>query len=152
MFSRSCSAAWWNKLQYLPLTAVAWQAGKHNQISADNSQQLRSELGEKLCKIFADGKESLLREPVIPLLQAIRWPRQFDRLEKFRLCEARKAINLALLWQTRFREGNVQSGTEDQKWCQHSWLYGVVSGCRSTSEGAINITNTKVHWRYLCGR
>ena len=98
--------------------------------------------GEKLCKIFADGKEAYCIEPGHTLYSGNTLTEDGSTVWKNLGSAKQKAINLALLY-GKPGSGKSLSGTEDQKWVATQLIvWEFVSGCRSTSEG-YKCTNTK---------
>lgn len=99
-------------------------------------------VGEELCKIFADGKETYCIEPGHTLYSGNTLTEDGSTVWKNLGSAKQKAINLALLY-GKPGSGKSLSGTEDQKWVATQLIvWEFVSGCRSTSEG-YKCTNTK---------
>ena len=98
--------------------------------------------GEKLCKIFADGKEAYCIEPGHTLYSGNTLTEDGSTVWKKLGSAKQKAINLALLYGKPGSEKSL-SGTEDQKWIATQLIvWEFVSGCRSTNDG-YKCTNTK---------
>ena len=98
--------------------------------------------GEKLCKIFADGKEAYCIEPGHTLYSGNTLTEDGSTVWKNLGSAKQKAINLALLY-GKPGSGKSLSGTEDQKWVATQLIvWEFVSGCRSTADG-YKCTNTK---------
>ncbi len=76
-------------------------------------------VGEELCKIFTDGKEAYCIEPGHTLYSGNTLTEDGSTVWKNLGSAKQKAINLALLY-GKPGSGKSLSGTEDQKWWQHS--------------------------------